>query len=442
MPTDTSTTTPNLLQSAIAAAKTGQSQKARDLLMQVLETDERNIKAWIWMSSVVDDPEERQICLENVLAIDPNNQMAQKGLSLLQTPTPTPPPVVKPAPANIVKPSPPPAKPIPTNVVKPSPSPAKPTPTKSTKYRRLDKSQTASTPSSPQRNTPSKASEEMAPTPAEPLLDVSTVPSDNPLDNEYACPYCATPTQADDKRCGQCRQSLWLREPKLDKPSTFFKILLFLQILNTLGAGLQIIGAVALLFIESPFGETPWLSVAILPALLLPAFFNIFLLIGLFKRWRFVFYLYLLQAVLAVGVVGAGIAVIGTQSLTTLVACGVPLGLLVISQLFLIFNLGDDFTFDEKRILLEVDPDDLGAELMVKGQQHAKKKMWALAAFHFRQAGRRLGDKVEPQLSLAVAYNNLKLSDYMAEPVRRAQEIKPTDPRVKQLVRMLQQQGN
>lgn len=53
------------------------------MLETVLVADEHNERAWIWMSSVVDSDEERIICLENVLTINPHNETARKGLVAL-----------------------------------------------------------------------------------------------------------------------------------------------------------------------------------------------------------------------------------------------------------------------------------------------------------------------------------------------------------------------
>ena len=72
------------LDQAIAAVQGGHKAEARHLLESVLDADERNEKAWLWLGSVVDSDEERIICLENVLTINPNNEMARKGLAVLR----------------------------------------------------------------------------------------------------------------------------------------------------------------------------------------------------------------------------------------------------------------------------------------------------------------------------------------------------------------------
>ena len=61
-----------------------QRERARDLLMRVVEQDEENALAWLWLSGVVDGLDDREICLENVLSIEPDNTLAQKGLQVLR----------------------------------------------------------------------------------------------------------------------------------------------------------------------------------------------------------------------------------------------------------------------------------------------------------------------------------------------------------------------
>jgi sortase A len=73
-----------LVRAGIAAARAGQRERARDLLAHVLKQDQRNVLAWLWLSSVVDRPDEQRDCLKKVLVLDPDNQAARRGLALLQ----------------------------------------------------------------------------------------------------------------------------------------------------------------------------------------------------------------------------------------------------------------------------------------------------------------------------------------------------------------------
>jgi tetratricopeptide (TPR) repeat protein len=72
-----------LLRAGVAAAQEGRKDEARRLLLQVTEIDERNEQAWLWLSGVVDAFEDRRVCLENVLAINPENTHARAGLQWL-----------------------------------------------------------------------------------------------------------------------------------------------------------------------------------------------------------------------------------------------------------------------------------------------------------------------------------------------------------------------
>lgn len=73
-----------LIREGVAALKAGRKDDALQLLTQATELDERNEDAWLWLSAVVDKLENQQICLENVLAINPNNTQALQGLNQIQ----------------------------------------------------------------------------------------------------------------------------------------------------------------------------------------------------------------------------------------------------------------------------------------------------------------------------------------------------------------------
>jgi tetratricopeptide (TPR) repeat protein len=79
-----------LLQQGIAAAKAGRTEEARQALMQVVDWDEENEQAWLWLSGVVESLEDRRVCLANVLALNPDNTHAQAGLRWLEQHSPPP----------------------------------------------------------------------------------------------------------------------------------------------------------------------------------------------------------------------------------------------------------------------------------------------------------------------------------------------------------------
>ena len=111
-----------MLNRAIIAAKAGRKAEARQLLEAVLDADERNERAWLWLSGAVDSDEERVICLENVLSINPANQAARKGLAVLRaaraaTSAPIILPLASPAPAEAAAPPSPPPGDVVTNLL-------------------------------------------------------------------------------------------------------------------------------------------------------------------------------------------------------------------------------------------------------------------------------------------------------------------------------------
>jgi tetratricopeptide (TPR) repeat protein len=61
----------------IVAGKGGRRDEARQYLLAACEANDSDAETWFWLSTVVDDPEDRQIALENVLTLDPLHEAAQ-----------------------------------------------------------------------------------------------------------------------------------------------------------------------------------------------------------------------------------------------------------------------------------------------------------------------------------------------------------------------------
>lgn len=70
------------LQQAIANIKSGNKNQGQQLLAQILQTEPNNETAWLWMSAVVDE-DKRKYCIERVLKINPNNEVAKQALENL-----------------------------------------------------------------------------------------------------------------------------------------------------------------------------------------------------------------------------------------------------------------------------------------------------------------------------------------------------------------------
>ncbi len=75
---------PELLQSAIQAAQSGQRGLARSLFLQVVEQDPYQAEAWIYLSRLVDAPEDQLVALENALTLQPGDpDLAARRAALL-----------------------------------------------------------------------------------------------------------------------------------------------------------------------------------------------------------------------------------------------------------------------------------------------------------------------------------------------------------------------
>jgi hypothetical protein len=79
-----STDTPSVLQQAIAAIQVGDRLAGQSLLVQLIETEPRNETAWLWLAAVIDSADRKRQCYQRVLAINPHNEVAMKGLSHLE----------------------------------------------------------------------------------------------------------------------------------------------------------------------------------------------------------------------------------------------------------------------------------------------------------------------------------------------------------------------
>jgi tetratricopeptide (TPR) repeat protein len=72
------------LQRAIQVARAGRKDEARELFLDIVESDPHNETAWIWLSGLVDSLEDRIIACENALTINPANEKVRAYLTQLQ----------------------------------------------------------------------------------------------------------------------------------------------------------------------------------------------------------------------------------------------------------------------------------------------------------------------------------------------------------------------
>jgi hypothetical protein len=89
-----------MVREGVNAYRAGKKEEARALLLRAVEIDQYNEQAWLWLSAVVETPEEQRTCLENVLTINPNNERARQGMEMLSKKTGAAPQTSGPAPSD------------------------------------------------------------------------------------------------------------------------------------------------------------------------------------------------------------------------------------------------------------------------------------------------------------------------------------------------------
>ena len=420
------------LQGGVAAAKAGRRQEAQALLGRYVEQQPDNPAAWIWLSSVVEDLAERQRYLENALAIDPQNQAAQRGLELIRAQRPDLTSLSEPPPAS--------------EAAAESPLVARARMPISPAAAILREQFMAQLP----------PEEEVEPAPvASPVWD--------DLENEYGCPYCATPTDAEDRRCPSCGGDLWARFRVREKRSALLWVVIAFQLFSTtqfLAAPMLLVVSLSMM-VGLHFGQNvpmtdllnAYLGVgnALSPQIVdyafsllprtalflsaLPALFSLGVLVGLYLRWRPIYYLFLVDAVLELLVLVASMIV--TRNLV-FGSVGIGLALL---RLFLVFQLEDDFRWDRRRILLRPDRGlTSGAAFLIAGEEYVRRGMWAMAALHMRQAAALLPTGIGSRLALALACMHMKRYDMAEQALEEARQIQPDRPKLQELAALLAEQ--
>lgn len=77
-----------LFDEAMEANLTGNTARASDLLKQVVEEDPNNVTAWLELSKLLTDRDERRMALTTVRQLDPNNDYAAAELEALEKSAP------------------------------------------------------------------------------------------------------------------------------------------------------------------------------------------------------------------------------------------------------------------------------------------------------------------------------------------------------------------
>ena len=74
-----------LLQAGKKAYTEGKSRRAHDLWREAATVDPYDERVWLALYRVLETPEDKRVCLENILAINPLNAKARRQLRAYQT---------------------------------------------------------------------------------------------------------------------------------------------------------------------------------------------------------------------------------------------------------------------------------------------------------------------------------------------------------------------
>lgn len=389
------TPTDSLLQEGIAAARAGEAGRARDLLARVVQADECNVQAWYWLSRVVLDPGEREICLENVLVLDPAHTAVQAELADL----------------------------------------------------RRELAEAARAPRLRREAIDA----------AVPLTAEEQLASDAAIEPLH-CPFCGALTAAEDRLCPACGQGLYVREPKSKKHSVYSLGLAMVWLGVANYAWLAVAGSyflscfscradaapgtartfetlADLLGLEPSVTQLPTLNLT--PVVLAGGVLFLFSLVvawGLYRRLRFFYWL------------TVGLVVLSPLALVYWAARAdaVPVwGLLIGGVLFLLalsfaFMAYDEYAWIERRLAAVPDSDvDSPSSHYTRGRDLAGQGMWAKAAVHWSRAVALSPGHPDYRVALATAYVNLGRSEQALEHLRRVEEIEPGHPELGELLRQV-----
>jgi tetratricopeptide (TPR) repeat protein len=419
----------DLLQQGIVAARAGKREEARALLMQLVEGDERNEQAWLWLAGVVDAPEDIRTCLQNVLDLNPANQQAQQGLAWVEQrygPAAPPPAPVVPAPM------------LPSEREF-STAPA-PTPEQQRSY------------TGPTTKLPGEASTPTVITATPSIVPVVPIIAASP---EYPCPYCGAPTVLKQQACTQCHGDLMLRAAPAGKRSLALTVLGFLW---GIGGVLCLVVTVLIFFLflwlrqsvqaRSVAGSADALLLGVAITLVIGLFYLI-LARGLLARrlWAYITNIALIVlsffstlSGVAVGTMMIGSllsslgrtrnaeAVAGTASLIGVAVLGIAFVLLPIILTFLSYR---DFFGPKARFQPIIEPADHLVHYN-NGIAYKNRGMWYMATQEWDVAVSKKPHEPNYLHALGLAYAQLEQFEKARAMLDRATQIEPNNPQIRE----------
>ncbi len=462
--------TQQLLREGIAAAKAGRRDAARQALMQIIEVDERNEQAWIWLAGVVDDPADQRVCLENVLDLNPDNPQAKRGLAWLEQHHPTaatrtdgPPAAPSPDPPPIPAPFSAPVQPPSTGATRQvrdddrTPLATHPPPVSPPQWGDGGGAPTRPPGTDPTRQLSYDGVTPLATRPKEPVPPPPP-PVTEPETDQYPCPYCGTPTLARHRTCPKCHKSLMTRGARREKRSIATTIVGILWIISGIPSILGGLLWVVLSIYDNSSSGT------------FSSFFGILMLLGggfiiqlgraylQCKPWAYIVNAILLGLSLIGGLFQIGIVILAGVAMSSIagsieVSSGALIdlfGSLAVTIICLIVLLGThlaltilgyrDFYGPRMRMLPEVAAaDDVG--LYNIGIAFKNRGMWYMAMKTWETAARLSPRQANYRHALGLAYAQLDQFERAISTLQEAIKLDPNDRRIQESLKLVEEKA-
>lgn len=457
------------LQTGIDAVKRGQKRRARECLLNVIQADERNEMAWLWLSAAVESLDDQITALENVVEINPKNQAALKGLEHLRTklaaehpaPVPAPPPT-QPTTAGggeqafeeISEEAP---QPEPTSLepeLEPEPERASemeaiaPT-ASSTLYEEEKVDEAISPSSSPFYGGLEDEGESAIPlySPSEPstaddisqYADLSPIESVSNLDDPNQCIYCGVIVAPELKNCPECKRSLVIKAGNNKLSGTLRTTIfvtcisialaavsaIFISIANSSSAGGLVEYVFNTLSLDFIFGNyavwspayttiVMWAQIGLTVAMVLAV-------LGLAYQVTLAYYFSIV--IWSLNVLWAAFRWVNGYTGLVLAIADVLASLI---SLFFIFASQPDFQVNLIRVRCEVDPRIKGGDSLHKlGMIYRQEGRWALAVAHWRAAMAAMPGQSLFYKDLAIGYGQI---GYYSRALRTLDEFARQSP--------------
>jgi len=377
------------LQTAITLIRQGQKEQGRDLLLQIVESDEQNEIAWLWLSAVVDSLDDQITALENVIALNPNNSSAQRGLAQLHAQQAATAPPIEDVPLS-----------------EPEVTPVSPLP---------DTPREADTDQTPDSNWTDTPEPDSTWAPSD-YGDSAPIDSVTALDDPYQCVYCSAQAAPDLKRCPECGRNLMVLEGNRKSTASVRSAAFMIMTCIALSA---IEASVLILFnyqnpllnyifktlsLDLLFGNftqwqpailqvITWIQIAMLATITLS-------MLGLLYQFTVAYYASIIF-------VAANILWVSYRWITGYLgtAMGVPDILFALLSLFFIFAAQPDFQVNAKRLRCAIDSHVKGGVSLNRLGHIAKSKgQWALAVAYWRAAVAAMPNQADFYQDLAIGY--------------------------------------